>query len=72
MSYSRVCQIEKQTDLAPNMRRVLVDKGLSRITKEQLRDNEESDILLAIKSFLQHMATIAVGREINDATSDQN
>ncbi len=59
------------TYFTPDMRRVLVHKGLSRITEQKFRDNQKPDIFLAIKGFLKDVASIAIGGKVNNLTSDK-
>lgn len=42
------------------MRRMFVHEGLGRITTQELRHNEESDVLLTIKGLLQNMTAVTV------------
>jgi hypothetical protein len=51
---------ENRTNLAPDMRRMLIHKSLRRITKKKLRNDEQPDIFLAVKSLLEDMAPVAV------------
>ena len=57
----------KLHDLAPHMRSMFIDESLSRITEQQLRNYEQPDILFAVESFLQDVATITIGREVHNA-----
>jgi hypothetical protein len=51
---------ENRTNLAPDMRRMLIHKSLRRITKKKLRNDEQPDIFLAVKSLLEDVAPVAV------------
>jgi hypothetical protein len=51
------------------MGRVLVNKCLSRIASQKFRDNEQPDVLFAVKSFLKHVTAITVRCELDDATA---
>lgn len=48
---------------------MLVDESLGRVAEEQLRDDQESDILLAVEGLLQNMAPVTVGSQFDDPTS---
>lgn len=51
------------------MGRVLVHKRLGRIASQKFRDDEKSDILFAVESFLKHVTAITIHCELNDATA---
>jgi hypothetical protein len=55
--------------LAPNMRRVLVHERLSRVTGQKFRDNEQSDVLLAVESLLKDMTAVTICCKFDDATT---
>ena len=57
-----------KTYLAPYMRSVFVDQSLRRIAEKKLRDDKKSNIFFAVESFLKNMASIAIGRQFNNAT----
>lgn len=56
------------TDLAPDVRGVLIDERLCGIVRKELRDDGEPELLLAVQCFLENMTAIAVRRKLNDAT----
>jgi hypothetical protein len=49
------------------MRCVLVDERSRRVAAKELRHDEQTDILLAVKCLLQNVATVAVHRKLDDA-----
>jgi hypothetical protein len=73
----------KSTNLAPDMRSVLVDQGLSRISTEELRNDQKSDgcmsrvreaagtnvpdIFFAVQCLLQDVTSITVGGKLDDS-----
>lgn len=48
------------------MRCMLIYQGLSRITEQELGDNEEAYVFFTVKGFLKNVATITVGGKIDD------
>ena len=52
------------------MGRVLVQERLGRVTSKEFRDDEQSDVLLAIEGFLKHMAAVTVRCELDNSTAD--
>lgn len=48
---------------------MLVNQGLRGIPEQQLRDDEKSDVLFAVKSLLQDVTSVAVRRKLHDATT---
>jgi hypothetical protein len=53
--------------LAPDVRSMLVDESLSRVAEQEFRDNDETDVLFAVESLLEDVATIAVGRKLHNS-----
>lgn len=58
----------KVTYLAPNMRRVFVHQGLSRIAVKKLGNDEEADILFTVEGLLKDMATVTVCGKVDNTT----
>ena len=50
------------------MRSMLVNERLGRITEEQLGDNRQPDVFLAIEGLLQDVTSIAVGGKLNNTS----
>jgi hypothetical protein len=49
---------------------MLIHKRMRRIANEQLRHNQQTDLLLlAVKRLLQDVAPVAVCREVDDAAA---
>ena len=46
---------------------MLVDQGLRWISKQQLRDDQEANVLLAIEGLLQNVAAVTVRGELHNA-----
>lgn len=53
--------------LAPDVRSMLVDESLSRVAEQEFRDDDETDVLFAVESLLEDVATVAVGRKLNNS-----
>ena len=48
---------------------MLVDQCLCWVAEEQFRNNEQPDVFLAVKGFLEDVAAVAVGSEFNNAST---
>lgn len=60
---------EVEANLAPDMGRVLVNESLSGITEEELRDDQQPDVFLAVQGLLQDVAAVAIRGKLDDTAA---
>jgi hypothetical protein len=69
VSATRGKEAIKRKYLAPDMRGVLVDERLRGIAEQELRDDLETNFFLAVERLLKDVASVAVHRELDDASA---
>jgi len=58
--------LAQESDLAPDMRRVLIHQSQRRVSEEKLGNDQESNIFLAVQGLLEDMTAVAISRKVDN------